>query len=92
MPVNSDETVTGCRLPDDSRETAGAVLDLSTLRGHSTSGRRGDTPYHRPLRPLYYGGRCNEYTEGDHNLSRHSREDTLDAQRRMLEWFERYLR
>lgn len=32
------------------------------------------------------------YNEGDHSLSRHSREDTLDVQRRMLEWFERYLR
>lgn len=26
---------------------------------------------------------CNE---GDHSLSRHSREDTLDVNRRMLEW------
>jgi dipeptidyl aminopeptidase/acylaminoacyl peptidase len=32
------------------------------------------------------------YNEGDHSLSRHSREDTLDVNRRMLEWFERYLR
>lgn len=31
------------------------------------------------------------YNEGDHSLSRHSRQDTLDVSRRMLEWFERYL-
>ncbi len=32
------------------------------------------------------------YNEGDHSLSRHSRQDTIDVNRRMLEWFERYLR
>ena len=32
------------------------------------------------------------YQEGDHSLSRHSRDDTLDVNRRMLEWFERYLK
>lgn len=32
------------------------------------------------------------YREGDHSLYRHSREDALDVHRRMLEWFERYLR
>ena len=32
------------------------------------------------------------YQEGDHSLSRHSRDDTLDVNRRMLEWFEKYLR
>lgn len=32
------------------------------------------------------------YNEGDHSLSRHSRQDTIDVNRRMLAWFERYLR
>lgn len=32
------------------------------------------------------------YKSGDHSLSRHSREDTLDVYRRMLVWFERYLK
>jgi dipeptidyl aminopeptidase/acylaminoacyl peptidase len=32
------------------------------------------------------------YREGDHSLYRHSREDALDVHRRMLEWFEQYLR
>lgn len=27
-----------------------------------------------------------------YSLSRHSRQDTIDVNRRMLEWFERYLR
>jgi dipeptidyl aminopeptidase/acylaminoacyl peptidase len=31
------------------------------------------------------------YNEGDHSLSRHSRTDTLDVNRRMLAWFEKYL-
>ena len=32
------------------------------------------------------------YREGDHSLYRHSREDALDVHRRMLAWFEKYLR
>lgn len=32
------------------------------------------------------------YTHGDHSLSRHSREDTIDVHRRMLDWFEKYLK
>ena len=32
------------------------------------------------------------YNEGDHSLSRHSRADTLDVNRRMLDWFEKYLK
>ncbi len=32
------------------------------------------------------------YNEGDHSLSRHSRDDTLDVNNRMLSWFEKYLR
>ncbi len=32
------------------------------------------------------------YTHGDHSLSRHSRGDTLDVNRRMLAWFEKYLK
>lgn len=32
------------------------------------------------------------YREGDHSLYRHSRSDALDVHRRMLEWFERYLK
>ena len=32
------------------------------------------------------------YNEGDHSLSRHSRADTIDVNRRMLDWFARYLR
>ena len=32
------------------------------------------------------------YEEGDHSLSRHSRGDTLDVNRRMLDWFGKYLR
>jgi dipeptidyl aminopeptidase/acylaminoacyl peptidase len=31
------------------------------------------------------------YTHGDHSLSRHSRADTLDVNRRILEWFEKHL-
>jgi dipeptidyl aminopeptidase/acylaminoacyl peptidase len=31
------------------------------------------------------------YANGDHSLSRHSRADALDVNRRILEWFERYL-
>jgi dipeptidyl aminopeptidase/acylaminoacyl peptidase len=32
------------------------------------------------------------YANGDHSLSRHSRIDALDVNRRILEWFERYLK
>ncbi len=32
------------------------------------------------------------YREGDHSLYRHSREDALDVHRRMLDFFEKYLR
>jgi dipeptidyl aminopeptidase/acylaminoacyl peptidase len=32
------------------------------------------------------------YTHGDHSLSRGSRSDTLDVNRRMLDWFEKYLK
>jgi len=32
------------------------------------------------------------YNYGDHSLSRHSRSDTLDVNRRMLEWFDKYLK
>jgi len=32
------------------------------------------------------------YANGDHSLSRHSRADALDANRRILEWFDRYLK
>ena len=32
------------------------------------------------------------YANGDHSLSRHSRADTLDVNRRILEWFDRYLK
>jgi dipeptidyl aminopeptidase/acylaminoacyl peptidase len=31
------------------------------------------------------------YANGDHSLSRHSRSDALDVNRRILEWFDRYL-
>jgi dipeptidyl aminopeptidase/acylaminoacyl peptidase len=32
------------------------------------------------------------YANGDHSLSRHSRADALDVDRRILEWFDRYLK
>jgi dipeptidyl aminopeptidase/acylaminoacyl peptidase len=32
------------------------------------------------------------YTEGDHSLSRHSRADTLDMNRRILDWFDKHLK
>jgi dipeptidyl aminopeptidase/acylaminoacyl peptidase len=32
------------------------------------------------------------YAHGDHSLSRHSRADTLDVDRRVLEWFDHYLK
>ena len=32
------------------------------------------------------------YAHGDHSLSRHSRADALDVNRRILEWFDRYLK
>jgi dipeptidyl aminopeptidase/acylaminoacyl peptidase len=32
------------------------------------------------------------YANGDHSLSRHSRPDALDVNRRILEWFDRYLK
>jgi dipeptidyl aminopeptidase/acylaminoacyl peptidase len=32
------------------------------------------------------------YRDGDHSLYRHSRVDALDVHRRMLDWFEKYLR
>jgi dipeptidyl aminopeptidase/acylaminoacyl peptidase len=32
------------------------------------------------------------YANGDHSLSRHSRGDALDVNRRILEWFDRYLK
>jgi dipeptidyl aminopeptidase/acylaminoacyl peptidase len=32
------------------------------------------------------------YANGDHSLSRHSRADALDVNRRILEWFNRYLK
>jgi dipeptidyl aminopeptidase/acylaminoacyl peptidase len=32
------------------------------------------------------------YTHGDHSLSRHSRADTLDVNRRILDWFEKHLK
>jgi dipeptidyl aminopeptidase/acylaminoacyl peptidase len=32
------------------------------------------------------------YANGDHSLSRHSKADALDVNRRILEWFDRYLK
>jgi dipeptidyl aminopeptidase/acylaminoacyl peptidase len=32
------------------------------------------------------------YNHGDHILSRHSRSDTLDVKRRVMEWFDKYLK
>jgi dipeptidyl aminopeptidase/acylaminoacyl peptidase len=32
------------------------------------------------------------YANGDHSLSRHSRADALDVNRRIIEWFDRYLK
>lgn len=32
------------------------------------------------------------YANGDHSLSRHSRADTIDVNRRILQWFDRYLK
>ncbi len=32
------------------------------------------------------------YANGDHSLSRHSRADALDVNRRILDWFDRYLK
>ena len=32
------------------------------------------------------------YANGDHSLSRHSRTDALDVNRRVMEWFDRYLK
>lgn len=32
------------------------------------------------------------YNQGDHNLSRHSRRDTLDVNRRLMDWFDKYLK
>lgn len=32
------------------------------------------------------------YANGDHSLSRHSRADALDVNRRILEWFDRYVK
>ena len=32
------------------------------------------------------------YANGDHSLSRHSRADAVDVNRRILEWFDRYLK
>ncbi|MGH9333168.1 MAG: alpha/beta hydrolase family protein, partial [Vicinamibacteria bacterium] len=32
------------------------------------------------------------YRNGDHSLSRHSRADTLDVNRRVMDWFEKHLK
>ncbi|MGQ0732563.1 MAG: S9 family peptidase [Acidobacteriota bacterium] len=43
------------------------------------------------LRQLGKTAELVSYAHGDHSLSRHSRADTVDVNRRILEWFARYL-
>jgi dipeptidyl aminopeptidase/acylaminoacyl peptidase len=43
------------------------------------------------LRQLGKTAELVSYANGDHSLSRHSRIDALDVNRRILEWFDRYL-
>jgi dipeptidyl aminopeptidase/acylaminoacyl peptidase len=43
------------------------------------------------LRQLGKTAELVSYAHGDHSLSRHSRADALDVNRRILEWFTRYL-
>jgi dipeptidyl aminopeptidase/acylaminoacyl peptidase len=44
------------------------------------------------LRQLGKKARFVAYAEGDHSLSRHSWADTLDVNRRILEWFDQHLK
>jgi dipeptidyl aminopeptidase/acylaminoacyl peptidase len=44
------------------------------------------------LRQLGKTAELVSYANGDHSLSRHSRTDALDVNRRILEWFDRYLK
>ncbi|OLC76292.1 MAG: hypothetical protein AUH72_19200 [Acidobacteria bacterium 13_1_40CM_4_65_8] len=44
------------------------------------------------LRQLGKSAEFVSYANGDHSLSRHSRADALDVNRRILEWFDRYLK
>lgn len=44
------------------------------------------------LRQLGKTAELVSYANGDHSLSRHSRADALDSNRRILEWFDRYLK
>lgn len=44
------------------------------------------------LRQLGKTAELVSYANGDHSLSRHSRADALDVNRRILEWFDRYLK
>jgi len=61
------------------------VKDLTILYGE------GEMMFYA-LRQLGKEATFVSYTHGDHSLSRHSRADTLDVNRRILEWFERYLK
>jgi hypothetical protein len=45
-----------------------------------------------PLRQLGKTAEFVSYANGDHSLSRHSRADALDVNRRILDWFDRYLK
>jgi len=44
------------------------------------------------LRQLGKAAEFVAYANGDHSLSRHSRADALDVNRRILVWFDRYLK
>jgi dipeptidyl aminopeptidase/acylaminoacyl peptidase len=43
------------------------------------------------LRQLGKTAELVSYANGDHSLSRHSRADAIDVNRRILDWFARYL-
>jgi len=61
------------------------VRDLTILFGE------GEMMFYA-LRQLGKDATFVAYANGDHSLSRHSRADTLDVNRRILEWFEKYLK
>lgn len=51
---------------------------------------RGEMMFYA-LRQLGKTAEFVSYANGDHSLSRHSRADAVDVNRRILEWFSRYL-
>lgn len=67
------------------------VLITHGLRDYTILHEEGAMMFYA-LRRLGKAATFVSYREGDHSLYRHSRQDALDVHRRMLDWFEKYLR